>query len=179
MTDEVYVGTAIPGSSHSRAKRSLRFPTFRLPVSASGGGRLQIPGNSHSRALRSLRFPTFRLPVSATGGGRLQIPGNSHSRALRSLRFPTFRLPVSASGGGRLQSLLRFAPNKIFDCKQHHISAGPQASAAQSGDAFPRQADDQPFTAPIVMPRVKNFWNIRKIRMIGIAPSEAPAMMRP
>ena len=43
MTDEVYVGTAIPGNSHSRAKRSLRFPTFRLPVSAAGGGRLQSP----------------------------------------------------------------------------------------------------------------------------------------
>ncbi len=36
-----YVGTTIPGNSHSRAKRSLRFPTFRLPVSPTGRGRLQ------------------------------------------------------------------------------------------------------------------------------------------
>ncbi len=58
----------------SGARLSLRFPAPRLPVSASGGGRLQIPGISHSRAKRSLRFPTFRLPVSAAGGGRLQSP---------------------------------------------------------------------------------------------------------
>ena len=36
-----------------------------------------------------------------------------------------------------------------------------------------------PFTAPMVMPRVKNFWNIRKIAMIGMEPRAAPAIIRP
>ena len=64
-----------------RSAFPLRFPTFRPPVSATRGGRLQIPGNSHSRAKRSLRFPTFRLPVSPTGRGRLQSQPPSSLRA--------------------------------------------------------------------------------------------------
>ena len=36
-----------------------------------------------------------------------------------------------------------------------------------------------PFTAPMVMPRVKNFWKSRKMMMMGMEPRAAPAIMRP
>src|SRR5699024_208888 len=37
----------------------------------------------------------------------------------------------------------------------------------------------QPLTAPMVMPWVKYFWNMRKTATMGMAASAAPAMMRP
>ena len=100
-----------PGNSHSRAPgRSLRFPTLRLPVSATGGGRLR----SHW-ARTGKNLAKYNVALTRRWPGSSSLPGVSH-RALflrgtrtvappgRSLRFPTLRLPVSATGGGRLRS---------------------------------------------------------------------------